>query len=175
MRTFPLVSLEKVMDGSTQAQYTFGAPTYFRGARAQGSTEYWQSGSYGIVTVTDGLGQSYLWVQSTIHDGPGAEDGDIFLSYTQIEDPDNAGYYESFTCQVAYRRSATHADLNNVSVRNYYGEGLFADPKDTNVGANTATTSFIDINYQGLMYDNYSVWKLDQVNPLDSYKSSYDY
>ena len=62
MRSFPLVSLDSVLNGSGTAYYTHGAPTYFRGARATGPNDYWQSGAYGIVTVTDGIGLSYLWI-----------------------------------------------------------------------------------------------------------------
>ena len=45
-----------------------------------------------------------------------------------------------------------------------------------NNGSNTASThqSFDDINYEGLMYDQYSVWRMDSVNPLSSYESKYD-
>ena len=56
MRSFPLVSLESVLNGSATAKYTFDAPKFFRGARATGPDDYWQSGSYGIVSVTDGIG-----------------------------------------------------------------------------------------------------------------------
>ena len=172
MRTFPLVSLDTVLNGSSTAEYTFGAPTFFRGARASGPQEYWQSGSHGLVTVTDGIGQSYLWIQSTIHDGPAVETGNIFLTYTQIEDPDNLGQYESFTCQATYDQSKKHSD--EAIVRNYYGPGRFSELPGT-AGANQPTSSsFVDINYEGLMYDQFSVWKHDYVNPLSSYESKFD-
>ena len=41
MRSFPLVSLDSVLHGSATAKYTFGAPKFFRGARATGPNEYW--------------------------------------------------------------------------------------------------------------------------------------
>ena len=106
MRTFPLIALDEVLDGSASAQYTFGPPNYFRGAQATSAliNPYWQSGAYGIISVSDGLSQSYLWMQSTVHDGPATNDGDTFLMYTQIENPENAGEYESFSCRAVYRR-----------------------------------------------------------------------
>ena len=68
-----------------------------------------------------------------------------------------------------------HAPLQNIVVRNYYGPGRFSELNDENTGANVAAEStFIDINYEGLMYDQYSVWKPDTINPLSSYESQYD-
>ena len=76
--------------------------------------------------------------------------------------------------------------LEEVTVRNYYGPGKFAeieaDSEDTTdtstqppvASSNSGGTSFIDINFEGLMYDQYSVWKIDSVNPLTSYGSKYD-
>ena len=175
MRTFPLVSLDGVLNGSAEAQYEFGPPTFFRGARASGPSKYWQSGAYGIVSVTDGIGQSYLWVQSTVHDGPAVEDGNIFLTYTQLEDPDKKGTYESFTCQTVYSTTQSHASLKDVIVRNYYGPGRFSETEGDDTGSNTSNSDrFFDINYEGLMYDQYSVWKPDSVNPLSSYRSKFD-
>ena len=52
MRTFPLIALDEVLDGSASAEYKFGPPTYFRGAQASSSDltmGYWQSGAYGLV------------------------------------------------------------------------------------------------------------------------------
>ena len=175
MRTFPLVSLDSVLNGSTTAQYDFSSPTFFRGARASGPNEYWQSGAYGVVSVTDGIGQSYLWIQSTVHDGPAVADGNIILTYTQVENPDNPGTYESFTCQTTYYRMQSYAPIEKVIVRNYYGPGRFSNTstKDNAKGTSNAD-QFIDINYEGLMYDQFSVWQSDSINPLSSYRSTYD-
>ena len=41
MRTFPLIALDEVLDGSAAAEYTFGPPTYFRGAQATNQDSYW--------------------------------------------------------------------------------------------------------------------------------------
>ena len=55
-------SLDSALGGSSDAKFVFQPSTHFRGARAAGPQQYWQSGSYGILTVTDGVGQSYLWM-----------------------------------------------------------------------------------------------------------------
>ena len=70
------------LGGSSKAQFIFRPPSYYRGARAAGPSEYWQSGSYGLVTVTDGIGETYLWLKSTVHDGPAVDDDHVFLTYT---------------------------------------------------------------------------------------------
>ena len=75
-------SFESVLGASSSASFIFRPPTYFKGARAAGPLEYWQSGAYGIITITDGIGQSYLWIQSTVHDGPALADGNVMLTYT---------------------------------------------------------------------------------------------
>ncbi len=62
MKTYPLVSLDEVIDASASAKYTFGAPTFFRGAQPKEANQYWQSGQYGLISVTDGLGLTYLWI-----------------------------------------------------------------------------------------------------------------
>lgn len=49
-------AFDSALGGSSAAEFIFRPPTHFRGARAGGPQEYWQSGAYGIVTVTDGIG-----------------------------------------------------------------------------------------------------------------------
>ena len=123
--------------------------------------------------MTDGIGQSYLWVQSTVHDGPAVEDGHIFLAYTQLEDPAHKGYYESFTCQTVYRREQDFADPETVIVRNYYGKGRFAAIADDADGK-TENNGFMDINFEDLVDNKNSVWRADTVNAFSSFRSSYD-
>ena len=123
------------------------------------------------MTVTDGVGQSYLWVQSTVHDGPEVADGHIFLMYTQLEDPANLGSYESFTCQAAYQKANAYADPASVIVRNYYGSGRFSAIAD---GENAAESGFLDINFEDLVDDQNAVWRPDTVNNFSSYRSKYD-
>ena len=76
------------------------------------------------------------------------------MTYTQLEDPENAGTYESFTCQTTYTQTQSHTPIDNVKVRNYYGPGRFSSTEEVGTGANTLKgDQFIDINYEGLMYD----------------------
>ena len=35
-----------------------------------------------MVSVKEGLGESYMWVTSVVHDGPVVEEGSSILSYT---------------------------------------------------------------------------------------------
>ena len=49
------------------------------------------------------------------------------MTYTQLEDPENPGYYESFTCQAVYKQGRAYADPESVIVRNYYGTGRFSE------------------------------------------------
>ena len=86
-----------------------------------------------------------------MHDGPSVEDGHIFLTYTQLEDPSRAGHYESFTCQSVYSKEKDFADLEAVVVRNYYGKGRFSetfDPEEPDLGL-----GFMDINFEDLVDD----------------------
>ena len=66
-------------------------------------------------------------MQSTVHDGPAVADDHIFLMYTQLENPNEEGSYESFTCQAEYRKSNSFADPASIVVRNYYGTKLFSE------------------------------------------------
>ena len=122
--------------------------------------------------MTDGVGQSYLWVQSTVHDGPAVEDDHVFLMYTQLEDPANAGSYESFTCQASYAKSKEYADPASVIVRNYYGSGRFSETIDAE---NSTESGFLDINFEDLVDDKNSVWRPDTVNTFSSYRSKHDH
>ena len=58
-------------------------------------------------------------------------------------------------------------------MRNYYGPARFSK-LELVPGANVVGGGFDDLNIQGLMYDNYAVWKPDHVNPLHSYESKFD-
>ena len=89
-------------------------------------------------------------MKSTVHDGPICDDDYIFLTYTQIMDPNNPGYYESFTCSTIYRKANQFADPATVKVRNYYGKGRFSSP---NSGLGDRSTNFRDINFEDLVDD----------------------
>ena len=41
-------------------------------------------------------------------------------------------------------------------------------------GSNVLGGSFDDLEIEGLMYDNYAVWRPDFVNPQHSYESKFD-
>ena len=91
--------------------------------------------------------------------------------YTQLEDPSNAGSYESFTCQATYTKGDLYSDPASVIVRNYYGTGRFSETADAE---NSADTGFLDINFEDLVDDKNSVWRPDTVNQFSSYRSKYD-
>lgn len=130
--------------------------------------------------MTDGVGESYLWVQSTVHDGPAVDDGHIFLMYTQLENPASEGTYESFTCQATYSKSSLFAEMDNIVVRNYYGTGRFSetatsdaeDEGDSQEGRQQQ--GFFDINFEDLVDDQNAVWRADTVNQYSSFRSKYD-
>lgn len=172
---------DSALGGSTNASFNFTPPTHFRGARAAGPDEYWQSGSYGFVTVIDGIGQSYLWIQSTVHDGPEVSDDHVFLMYTQMEDPTHEGFYESFTCQAAYNKAEAFAKPSSVIVRNYYGSGRFsntssgaAEQDSIEGGYTPPVNGFLDINFEDLVDDQNAVWRPDTVNIYSSYRSKHN-
>ena len=83
-----------------------------------------------------------------MHDGPAVTDDHLFLTYTQIIDPHNPDYYESFSCQAIYSKENMFADPATVKVRNYYGQGRFAQALTT-----TTANKFRDINFEDLVDD----------------------
>ena len=66
-----------------------------------------------------------MWVTLTVYDGPGADDGTYFFNYFQVEKPEIAGIYESFSCFLEYQRERTTVPNDEVNVINYYGDDTF--------------------------------------------------
>ena len=93
--------------------------------------------------------------------------------YTQLEDPNNAGTYESFTCQSAYKKTNLFADPYSVIVRNYFGTGRFSETADSSENG-SADHAFMDINFKDLVDDQNAVWRSDMVNKYSSYRTKYD-
>ena len=83
-----------------------------------------------------------------MHDGPAVADDHLFLTYTQIFDPHNPGHFESFSCQATYSKENDFADPTSVKVRNYYGQGRFAQALNE-----LSDNHFRDINFEDLVDD----------------------
>ena len=70
---------------------------------ATSSTEYSQKGKYFTEIETTEFAKLYMWVTLEVYDGPQAADGTYFFNYFQVEQPDKAGTYESFSCWAPYK------------------------------------------------------------------------
>mmetsp|Transcript_7282 Transcript_7282/g.10241 ORF Transcript_7282/g.10241 Transcript_7282/m.10241 type:complete len:94 (+) Transcript_7282:247-528(+) len=91
--------------------------------------------------------------------------------YTQIADPEKADSFESFSCQAVYREGQLFS--NEITVRNYYGPARFSELKQEEdiVIPGSNTMGWDSMSVEGLMYDQYAVWKKDTVNPQSSYQT----
>lgn len=81
------------------------------------------SGAYGWFKT---VGVNSVFIRETVH-GCELMDGNVVLTWAQIENPDKAGDYEGFYCTVPYTAGDASASVLDVNVVTLDGELDFAN------------------------------------------------
>lgn len=103
-----------------------------------------------------------------LYNGNAISSGSVIFFYAQFEDPENAGKFESVTCQIGYDRKLDFADVtSNVLIKNYYGSQLFRKGEAGVEGIQVGKLNLADRS-------RVKIWQADKGNDTNNYRMYYN-